>query len=172
MSCALSSGMELAASGGLDNVCSHSSKSPKLTSLTGSAAGGGSASPVPLQLNLRDILDSFLGSNFMREAVESLTASGDTTCVFWGHGHSSTASNIPWLAQCRCHGAIDLQPSNPSNCFISVSSDTTARYWDIRTGRTTRIFCWTRFRYQCGQLLPRWKRFCKPLQTMVRLQAI
>jgi guanine nucleotide-binding protein G(I)/G(S)/G(T) subunit beta-1 len=134
MSCALSSGLELAASGGLDNVCSvHKiSEADKLT--TSGVSAGFSTTSIEL-----DGHSGFVsGIRFFEGSSGVLTASGDTTCILWDLATRQPRQTF------RGHNAdvmgIDLQPSNSSNCFVSVSSDTTARYWDIRTGRTTRIF--------------------------------
>lgn len=134
MSCALSVGLELAASGGLDNVCTvHKiAEADKLTT----SAGSGGFTPTSIELEGHSGFVS--GIRFFEGTSGILTASGDTTCVLWDMTTRQPRQTF------RGHNAdvmgIDLQPSNSSNCFVSVSSDTTARYWDIRTGRTTRIF--------------------------------
>lgn len=133
MSCALSTGLELAASGGLDNVCTVH----KIAEVD-KVATGGSASLSDTSIELEGHTGFVSGIRFFEGNSGVLTASGDTTCVLWDMATRQPRQTF------RGHNAdvmgIDLQPNNPSNCFISVSSDTTARYWDIRTGRTTRIF--------------------------------
>ena len=140
MSCALSPGLDLAASGGLDNICTiHKiAEVDKLTGNSNVSSGGGTASLSATSIEFEGHTGFVSGIRFFEGSSGILTASGDTTCVLW-----DTVTRQP-RQTFRGHNAdvmaIDLQPSNPSNCFISVSSDTTARYWDIRTGRTTRIF--------------------------------
>lgn len=135
MSCALSSGMELAASGGLDNVCTVH-RIADVDKINDFSRGG--AGLINSALELEGHTGFVSGIRFFDNNSGILTASGDTTCVLW-----DLASHQP-RQTFRGHNAdvmgLDLQPSNPSNCFISVSSDTTARFWDIRTARTTRIF--------------------------------
>lgn len=134
MSCALSSGMEFAASGGLDNVCTVH----RIAEVDKWTTGGGSTSLSATSMELEGHNGFVSGIKFLEDNTGVLTASGDTTCVLWDMTARQPRQTF------RGHNAdvmgIDLQPSNPNNCFISVSSDTTARFWDIRTGRTTRIF--------------------------------
>ena len=134
MSCALSSGLDLAASGGLDNVCTLH----KIAEADKLVVGGGTASISATSVELEGHTGFVSGIRFYEGNTGVLTASGDTTCILWDLTRRQPRQTF------RGHNAdvmgIDLQPSDPLNCFVSVSSDTTARFWDIRTGRTTRIF--------------------------------
>lgn len=133
MSCALSPGLELAASGGLDNVCTlyRIAEVDQVGDFTRTAT-------VPVVAELNGHTGFVSAIRFYDGCASVLTASGDTTCMMWDlqtqqartlfRGHSADVMSI------------EIQPSNPLSCFASVSSDTTARLWDIRTGRTTRIF--------------------------------
>lgn len=133
MSCAISSNLELAASGGLDNVCSvyRIAEVDQLGDFSRQAA-------TPISSELEGHSGFVSAIRFLDNDPSVLTASGDTTCVLW-----DLTTRQPKMTF-RGHNAdvmgLDLQPSNSSNCFVSVSSDTTARFWDTRTGRTTRIF--------------------------------
>jgi guanine nucleotide-binding protein G(I)/G(S)/G(T) subunit beta-1 len=135
MSCALSSKMELAASGGLDNVCTvyRIADVDRIGDFSRGAPAVGSTA-----VELEGHSGFVSGIRFFEGNEAVLTASGDTTCILWDLATRQPRQTF------RGHNAdvmgIDLQPSNPANCFVSVSSDTTARFWDIRTGRTTRIF--------------------------------
>lgn len=136
MSCALSEGLEMAASGGLDNLCTIY----RIADVDQSGDFTRTAQSVPVAAELDGHTGFVSGIKFFgpvaRECV--LTASGDTTCILWDmherqprtlfRGHTADVM------------AVSLQPGNEANCFVSVSSDTTARLWDTRTGRTTRIF--------------------------------
>ena len=135
MSCALSGGLEMAASGGLDNLCTIY----RIADVDQSGDFSRQASAIPIAAELDAHTGFVSGIKFFAGARESvLTASGDTTCILWDLNHRQPRSVL------RGHTAdvmaVDLQPHNEANCFVSVSSDTTARLWDARTGKTTRIF--------------------------------
>ncbi len=136
MSCALSCELELAASGGLDNLCTIY----RVAEVDQSADFSRSATAIPVAAELDGHTGFVSGIKFFGPAARDsvLTASGDTTCILWDLQHRQPRSVMK--GHTADVMAVDLQPGNELNCFVSVSSDTTARLWDTRTGRTTRIF--------------------------------
>jgi guanine nucleotide-binding protein G(I)/G(S)/G(T) subunit beta-1 len=118
MTCALSADGTLAASGGLDNMCTvHSVDSGNIAQELVGHSGF---------LSDCRFIDSDLG--------KIVTCSGDASAMLWDiernvhtvdfNGHSGD------VMSCRVH----------SNTLLTVSLDLTARLWDIRTGECTRVF--------------------------------
>lgn len=116
MTCALTPDGTLAASGGLDNMCTvHSVETGQIVQeLTGHSG--------------------FLSDCRFLDTHRIVTCSGDATAMLWDiernvhtmdfTGHSGDVMSL------RVH----------DNTLLTVSLDLTARLWDMRTGKCTRVF--------------------------------
>ena len=135
----------LVACGGLDNTCTlYNTTGDSARIQVGPKAQRGrllvvfmSVSPPPLQAELRGH-EGYVSSVKFVAGTHMLTASGDSTCLFWDIARPEAplarftdhSSDVMSVAPC---------PSNPS-LFVSGSTDATAKTWDLRTGRCTQTF--------------------------------
>lgn len=138
MTCAYSPSQKLVASGGLDNTCSIYDLAEVDSAMEATRSG------IP-EIRPKRELNGHIGfisrCCFLSDA-EILTCSGDTTSVLWDveralpkvtfKGHTADVMNMALLSE-------RASPGN-ANTFVSVGCDATARVWDLRTGRCTRIY--------------------------------
>lgn len=122
MCCDLAPDRALAASGGLDNICTvyRVPSGEKVVELNGHTG--------------------FLsGCRFLPDtANQLLTVSGDGKGILW-----DTERGLPvreFLGHSGDIACMDIQPSGDPNLFASGGCDNNVRVWDIRTGRTERLF--------------------------------
>jgi guanine nucleotide-binding protein G(I)/G(S)/G(T) subunit beta-1 len=109
----------LAASGGLDNMCS-------IYEL------GAEKAHVELQGH-----DGYLSCCRFVEPHTIVTASGDSTCISWDINRAEDVQHF------TDHGgdvlSLSVHPTN-KNIFVSGSCDTTAKVWDMRAGHCVQTF--------------------------------
>jgi guanine nucleotide-binding protein G(I)/G(S)/G(T) subunit beta-1 len=125
-SCFEQSSDALLASGGLDNTCSV------WTVTGGAAAGSGAPSDRPIaELQGHD---GYLSSCHFVDRGSLLTASGDSTCIFWDLSQQKEVQRF------SDHGgdvlSLSVHPSNRS-LFVSGSCDTTAKVRSSVVGERT-----------------------------------
>lgn len=109
----------LAASGGLDNMCSIYEI-------------GAERAHVELQGH-----DGYLSCCRFVEPHTILTASGDSTCIFWDVNRAEDLQHFTDHAGDVL--SVSVHPSN-RNVFVSGSCDTTAKVFDVRARRCVQTF--------------------------------
>lgn len=139
MTCAVSPTGRLVAAGGLDNICSVYNLKEAEAALS---QGGKDAAGLPTHPT--KALDGHVGFvsgiKFLND-TQLITSSADQTCSLWDidrglqttfyKGHEQDVMGIALLRDSNS-GAV--------TSFVSISGDSSARLWDIRSGRCERIF--------------------------------